>query len=190
MTKDKAHIEETILKPSKIERMEIVYEDKYKKIEKIRAHFPGFKKEYFISDFGPKAAVVITHSKSILLVRQYRLLINDLSYEIPGGAVHENESPLDAAIRECEEETGITCLNLKPLINFNPDLEYTKNYTHVFHTECVKEVVHGDKRCVWVPLKDCMKMIFSEKISDSLSVIAILAYHAKFGTTDNKRRKS
>ena len=172
-------IEETTLLPSKIEHQGIVYQDKYKRIEKIHAQFHGFRKEYFVADFGEKAAVVIVKNGAVLLIRQYRLLLNGLSYEIPGGGVNENETPRDAAVRECLEETGFKCQNLKPLINFNPDLEYTKNYTHVFQEEHVEDISNNDNRYVWVSLKNCINMIFTGKISDSLSIISIFAYCTK-----------
>ena len=172
-------IEETILRPSKIEHKGIVYQDKYKKIEKIHAVFDTFTKEYFVSDFGPKAAVVVVKKGQILFIKQYRLLINDISYEIPGGSMKEDENPRDAAIRECFEETGIQCLDLKPLINFHPDFEYTKNHTHIFYTENVEYISTDNSRQAWIPFRDCLDMIFAEKISDCLSIISILAYCIK-----------
>ena len=172
-------IEETVLLPSKIEHQGIVYQDKYKKIEKIHAIFETFTKEYFVSDFGPKAAIVVVRGDQVLFIKQYRLLLNGISYEIPGGSMKENENPKEAAIRECLEETGIKCVDLKPLVNFHPDFEYTKNYTHIFYTNQIENMPINDSRHVWIPLRDCTNMIFSEKISDCLSIISILAYWTK-----------
>src|SRR3990167_6162684 len=99
MSDQKPHAEETTLLPLKLEHQGIVYEDNFKKIEKIHAQFNGFSKEYFVSDYGEKAAVVVVKDGNILLARQYRLLINNLSCEIPAGKVNDNESPKDAAMR-------------------------------------------------------------------------------------------
>jgi 8-oxo-dGTP pyrophosphatase MutT (NUDIX family) len=113
----------------------------------------------------------------VLLVRQYRLLINGLSYEIPGGRVDENETPEAAAIRECLEETGVQCLNLKPLISYHPSLDIWKNYTYVFYSEELKEIEKDNsERRVWIPLERCIEMVFAQQIVDSLSIVAILAY--------------
>ena len=49
----------------------------------------------------------------VLLVSQYRLLVNRLSFEVPGGKVDDGESPEESAIRECMEETKVTPKNLK-----------------------------------------------------------------------------
>lgn len=176
MANKKIHAEETTLLPLRVEHQGIVYQDKYKKIEKFSAQFKNFNKEYFVSDYGEKAAVVVVHDGNVLLARQYRLLINDLSFEIPGGKINENEDPQAAAARECFEETGIHCHDLQLLINYNPDLEYSKNYTHVFQATCQNNLPAKDSQCVWKPLKECLNMIFTGKISDSLSIISILAY--------------
>ncbi|MEI7635776.1 MAG: NUDIX hydrolase [Syntrophus sp. (in: bacteria)] len=169
-------VEETILLPKRIERKGVVYQDQYKKIERIVALFDSFHKEYFVSDSGKKAAVLVIRNDEVLLTRQYRLLLNGLSYEIPGGKVNDAENADAAAIRECLEETGVRCLNLKPLICFNPDLDCSRNYTQVFFTKETEEITKEAPQRAWIHCNDCLDMIFAEKISDSLSVIAILAY--------------
>jgi len=172
--------DETTLLPISVDFQGIVYQDRFKKIEQFNAQFEGFSKEYFVSNYGDKAAVLIARGEDILLVRQYRLLVNGLSYEIPGGKVDDKESPSAAAQRECIEETGIRCANLKPLITFNPDLEYTKNLTHVFYAEADEDISDGNPgRFIWKPLETCLDMIFNGVISDSLSIISILAYYRK-----------
>ena len=171
---------ETISLPYNIESNGIVYEDLYKKIEKFTAEFDGFRKEYFVSDFGEKAAVLVFRDNYVLLTRQYRLLINKLSYEVPGGKVDNGENPEDTAIRECFEETGVRCSNLKPLINYDPDLEYTRNHTHVFYTHDTENAkTQLSEKHKWLPFNDCLKMIEQGRITDSLSIITILAYKVK-----------
>ena len=171
---------ETINLPHKIKSNGIVYEDGYKKIEKITAHFDSFNKEYFVSDFGEKSAVLVFRDNYVLLTRQYRLLINKLSYEVPGGKVDNGENPEDTAIRECFEETGVRCSDLKPLIAYDPDLEYTRNHTHVFYThETENDQIQLSGKHRWLPFNDCLKMIEQGIITDSLSIITLLAYKVK-----------
>ena len=173
---------ETILLPLSIEPQELVYQDRNQKIYRIIAQFDGFSKEYYVSDHGQRAAVVAVRNGEVLLVRQYRLLINGLSYEIPGGGVDENETPEAAAIRECLEETGVQCLNLKPLISYHPSLDIWKNYTYIFYSEELKEIEkdNSDRR-VWIPLERCIKMVFAQQIVDSLSIVALFAYQTLMG---------
>jgi 8-oxo-dGTP pyrophosphatase MutT (NUDIX family) len=171
---------ETISLPHSIESNGIVYDDGYKQIEKITAQFDSFNKEYFVSDFGEKAALLVFNNNHILLTRQYRLLINDLSYEVPGGKVDKGEHPEQTAIRECFEETGIRCSDLKPLIAYDPDLEYTRNHTHVFYSHDTENAkTQLSEKHKWLPFNDCLEMIEQGIITDSLSIITIFAYKVK-----------
>ena len=167
---------ETTLLPLSLESQEIVYRDRNQSIQRVVARFDGFEKEYFVSDHGLRAAVMVVRNDEILLVRQYRLLINGLSYEIPGGRIDENETPEQAAIRECLEETGVVCSDLKLLIDYLPSLDIWKNHTYVFYTEKIEnEEKEKSDRHEWIPLENCVSMIFGGQITDSLSIIAILA---------------
>lgn len=170
-------IGETTLFPLNIEPREIVYRDRNQAIQRVIARFDGFSKEYFVSDHGQRTAVLALKKTEVLLVRQYRLLINELSYEVPGGKIDGNETPEDAAVRECLEETGIRCSNLKPLIDYLPSLDIWKNHTHVFYSEEAMELEKNKSdRRIWMPLEQCINMVFTRKIVDSLSIIALLAY--------------
>ncbi len=171
---------ETTSLPLSIEPQELVYQDRNQKTYRIVARFDGFSKEYYVSDHGQRAALVAVRNGEVLLVRQYRLLINGLSYEIPGGRVDENETPEEAAIRECLEEAGVQCSNLKPLISYHPSLDIWKNYTYVFYSEEPKEVAKdGSVRRAWIPLARCIEMILANQIVDSLSIVALLTYNTR-----------
>jgi mutator protein MutT len=60
--------------------------------------------------------VIINRQGEILLMRRSA---NDEfmpgSWDLPGGTVEEREHPVDAAVRETEEEAGLSVFNLKPL---------------------------------------------------------------------------
>ena len=172
-------MEETTALPLKIDPQEYVYKDRNQVIQRVVARFDGFSKEYFVSDHGQRAAVLALRNKEVLLVRQYRLLINGLSYEIPGGRVEKDESSETAAIRECLEETGVMCWGLKRLICFHASLDIWKNYTHVFVAEDCRETASTCReRRVWIPLARCLEMVFNHEIQDALSITALLAFHA------------
>ena len=88
-----------------------------------------------------------------------------------------NESPATAAARECFEETGVRCSDLRRLLSYHPSLDICRNPTHVFCSEDCEELPSADTaKRVWVSLQQCVEMVFSQKIVDSLSIAALLAY--------------
>lgn len=161
---------------------QLVHENPFQQIFRVPVNFGGHSKEYFVREDGKHVGLVVVRDDSVLLVRQYRLLINDLSWEIPGGGIDEGEQPEEAAVRECLEETGISCRNIKPVIRFHLGLDTIHNPSWVFYAD---EFSDTGIRCndpgevvdyQWVAIDDCMKMIFSQQISGSFTIVALLGY--------------
>ena len=161
----------------------LVYENQYSKIYSVNVDFGHFTKEYFVRDAGERVGVLVLQQGSVLLVRQYRLMINGLSWEVPGGKVDDGETPEEGAVRECLEETGVRCLNLRPLIFFHGGLDTTHNPTHIFRCDEIAKDHEPDRIHAqevsgfeWVPLTRSIEMVFEGKIVDYLSIIAILSH--------------
>ena len=66
--------------------------------------------------------VALTSSRHLLLVRQYRPVVEQETIELPSGHVETHESPEDAARRELLEETGFTAPRLELLGTLCPDV--------------------------------------------------------------------
>lgn len=166
---------------------EIVYEDRFQRIYKVAADFGNFKKEYFVRDSGRRAGVLVVRDNFVLIVRQYRLMIEGISWEIPGGRVDEGETPEAAARRECLEETGIWCEKLRPLLSYHMGLDALHNPTDLFYTNDCREnratkvnpqEIQGHE---WVSLANCVEMVFDRRIVDSFSILAVLSYKTMLG---------
>ena len=171
------------MKLPRIGPRETAYQNRYQVIYRVEAQFDGFDKEYFVIDTGIKAGIVVVRDKSVLLVRQYRLLINGLSWEIPGGRVNENEDPKTAAIRECVEETGVRCIDAHPLIFYQQGLDTISNPTHIFYSDSIDDNLELNAidpqeaaGSEWIPLARCMEMITSQKIIDSFTILSLMTY--------------
>ncbi len=62
------------------------------------------------SKIGVVAAMIDWNGK-LIMVKQYRNIIGKHEIDLPAGLVDEGETPLEAAIREVKEETGLDCFH-------------------------------------------------------------------------------
>jgi ADP-ribose pyrophosphatase len=170
----------------RLEAPQLEYENPFWRIERVSADFGDHRRDYYVSRDGARAGVVVIVGQDVLLVRQYRLLIHDYSFEIPGGAVDPGETPEEAAIRECYEETGVRPCKLSPLIRYQMALDTRDNPTHLFLANLFEQdaaqraTTNTNKetlRSCWIPFATSLQMIFRGMIQDSFSVIALLAYN-------------
>ena len=175
-------------RPSQLSKPKTIFQNKYIKLYSVIADFDDGKREYFISDRGERCGVIIINNQSILLVRQYRYLINDLSWEIPGGGVGKRENPETAARREAMEEAGVECGALEPFFSYQQGVDTTFNPTHLFVTKnsTVSEGLFNsetDKR-QWFKFSVALDMVIDGTIKDSMTILAILLYKTRnFGNS-------
>src|SRR5262249_3960612 len=74
-------------------------------------------REYYTIEFpGPAVAVVPCAGDDILLVRQYRFIVDEYVWAIPSGGVATGETAIEAASRELVEETGYAPGSIQPLL--------------------------------------------------------------------------
>ena len=171
----------------------ILHRNPFEMVYSVRADFGGFKKDYYVVDFGPRAAILAVKQARVLLTAQYRFLIDGVAWEIPGGRIESGESPAQAAQRECLEESGIFCNDPRPLITFRPGLDNVDNLTSVFYSEVVAEHRRFTPNpaealaIAWVPLDDCVSLVLDRHVVDCVTVSAILAYRCMVARRETAR---
>ncbi|MDA1317542.1 MAG: NUDIX hydrolase [bacterium] len=143
----------------------------------------GKIKHYEVINFGPRVGAILIHKNKILLVKQYRYLIDRCSMEIPGGSVNDNESIIEAVEREVMEETGCSYSKLRHLIDYYPGLDNVDNKTSIYFrvlTDLDNLPLHFSNDEIeslqWLSLPECIELIKSGEILDAMTSLAILAY--------------
>jgi ADP-ribose pyrophosphatase len=97
--------------------------------------FPGQREPQTYYSIRPRDYVNVlaqTEDGGVLLVRQYRPVVEQFLLELPGGTMEENEVPAAAMQRELLEETGYWAEELVSLGQLLPDHGRLENVLHAF----------------------------------------------------------
>lgn len=75
---------------------------------------PGLAGQPYYRISSPNGVMVLaqTEAGQIILVKQFRPVLNEYTLELPSGAIDDPEPPETAAARELYEETGYVCASL------------------------------------------------------------------------------
>jgi ADP-ribose pyrophosphatase len=81
-----------------------------------RKNYDTLKTKFFEEVEDTVDAVVITafheELKKLVLIKQFRIPLNDYIYELPAGLLDNNESMEAAVVRELKEETGLDLVKI------------------------------------------------------------------------------
>ncbi len=140
----------------------------------------------FLKHKGAAAVVPVMDDGRILMVKQYRNALDRLTLEVPaGGRNSYEESFLDTAHRELEEETGYRTdkENLTHLISIRTAVAFCDEIIEVYianHLTKSHQHLDDDEFIDVKPyeLSELIQMIFEGKIEDSKTISCIMSYKA------------
>lgn len=123
-------------------------------------------KEITVTDHMPEsAAVVVVHKGCLLMVRQYREAVSEVTWELPGGTIRHGEDRMMAVQRELAEETGVLCNEITYMGEAYPAASLTNRKVHFYYTDDIKRVSAPepddgeDVTAIWVPLREACHTI-------------------------------
>lgn len=127
--------------------------------------------------------LALTEKPEVILVQQYRHGIEEITWEIPGGAVDaEDQSAREAAVRELKEETGFTSEKWEDLGKVSSNPAIFNNYCHFYVAhDCVHSVAQNfdtfeEIRVITVSLDEFLELIKNGHIHHSLIVAAMAKF--------------
>ena len=147
----------------------------------------GQAHDFYILESSSWVNVIpLTDKNEVVLIRQYRHGIRDITLEIPGGLVEESDTPEEAARRELLEETGYAPTEMVPLgrVHPNPAIQNNACYTflakNVSHKGIQKLDEKEDIEVLLRPLGDIPRLIREDHITHALVLAAFYRYFMEY----------
>jgi len=166
----------------------IVYENPWIRVTESEVTNPsGGRGIYGVVRYRNRAIGVlpIDEEGQTWLVGQYRYTLDTYEWEIPEGGCPAGETPLEAAKRELREETGLVATDYRLLLD---DLALSNSVSDeratIFVATGLTQAAADpeeteDLRVRRLPLSEAIDMVRRGEITDSISVIALLALAAE-----------
>ncbi|MFO7661716.1 MAG: NUDIX hydrolase [Chloroflexota bacterium] len=133
--------------------------------------------------------IPLTPEGKVVMIHQYRHGIEEITLEVPGGMVDDDEEPAVSAARELSEETGFEADSFIHLGTVSPNPAFINNRCHSYLALNARSV--AKKRLdgaedIWyeeISLADIPELIRAGRITHSLTIIAFyfLEYYRKHG---------
>jgi ADP-ribose pyrophosphatase len=153
------------------------------RIDQIR--LPNGKKatREYLDHPGAVGIIPVLKNGDIVMVRQYRHPVREITWEIPAGKLDRKEPLLLCARRELQEETGYTSGKITKLLSFWPTAAFANEVIHIYVAKNLKpgkpntdedEFLNTE---IW-SLKKGLQAVKNGKIKDSKTIIALLSYKA------------
>jgi 8-oxo-dGTP pyrophosphatase MutT (NUDIX family) len=173
------------IKPWKTLQSETVLDDEYMKIRKEVCQLPdgNIIQNFFIKD-SPDYVVVfcLTKDKQVILVRQYRHAVGDITLELPAGLQSRHDINVkEAARRELMEETGYSAKTLEHMGEVYADPTRTKAKLHIFYAPDSEKISmpagknYEQTEIELVEIEDLKKLI-EQKTINSLTQIMVIQF--------------
>lgn len=149
------------------------------KVHDVKLPDGNVSKREVVHHKGAVAVVATSSQNEVLLVRQFRLPIDKVMWEIPAGTLELDETPETCAIRELQEETGYRPLDLVDIGGIHPAPGYTTEFIHIYWSKKqVKSALPMDidefVEAEWKPISGALEMIANGDITDSKTIVGIL----------------
>jgi 8-oxo-dGTP pyrophosphatase MutT (NUDIX family) len=175
--------------PYQVTSREPLYDSPWIRLREDRyVHRRGAVGRYAVCGFQRTACGVLALDESdrVVLVGQWRYPLECYSWELPEGGGEAHESPFECIRRELAEETGLEAKAWEPLAFCHNSNSSTDEETFLFLATGLEALPGGhspeeDEELMLhrEPFGQCLSRVLSGEITDVLTVVAVLALHAR-----------
>lgn len=136
---------------------------------------------------GAAAVVPVDEQGMVTLVRQHRVVVGQVTLEIPAGKLdHAGEDPLDCARRELTEETGLVAERVELLTPMVTTPGFcTERVSIYLATGLTQAAAHPDDdeflNVVRMPLREAVTRVMSGELNDGKTALGLLMAWQRLG---------
>ena len=159
-----------------------LYSGRILDLDKVTVTLPNGKEaeREVVMHKGATAVIAVDENGRVPMVSQYRIAINKETLEIPAGKYdHVGEDPLECAVRELREETGLIAASMEKLCVIDTTPGFTSEKITLFLARGLSlgEANPDDDEFLnvsWHSLDELHEKALRGQISDSKTLIAVL----------------
>lgn len=129
---------------------------------------------------GGVCVVPLTKNNTVLMVKQFRYPMQQVTLEVPAGKLEPGENPAECGRRELREEAGRTCGKYTSLGTLFPTPAYDTEVIHMYLAQELSEPEAQDLDeeefldVTELPLEEAVQMVLRGEIPDAKTQIALL----------------
>lgn len=149
-------------------------------VVKVHYELPdGHKRTYDLVDHKNAVTIVpVNQEGEVLFIKQYRVGSRDYLLELPAGVIDKGEEPVETAMRELREETGMAANELIQLGGFFMTPGYSNEFMTVFLAKDLYPApleMDDDEflNLIKVPLEEAYKKARNGEILDGKSIASL-----------------
>lgn len=153
------------------------FQNLWRRVDEWSVKLPDGSKEEFFFTVAPEIAMTfaLTSDKKVIVNYQYHIYDGKWHYELPVGYIDKAGGNLANAKRELLEETGYRARHWHHL-GYGRLGKWNSNGVHYFAADNAEKIaeqqleIGEDIRVKLIPVEKFIKMLFSCKINDNLSI--------------------